>query len=88
MAIYLGNNKLNLIVDGIPQNLFIMPRNIQPDIPDISSLTLFRTLDNYILKDLNNIYIVPKDSGRIILESFDDYILKDNDDIYIIAKGG
>ena len=56
MAIYLGGSKKKLIVNNLTFNL-----NIPSSAPIVNGIML-KSLDNYILKDSNGLYLTSKES--------------------------
>jgi hypothetical protein len=43
-----------------------------------------RSSDKFILKDVNNLYLIPKENSR--LKSLDNFILKDANNLYLVPK--
>lgn len=83
MALYIGNNKIKVNVNGIGYKL-----NLSFQIPIINTTRLWSS-DNYILMDLNGMYLLPKDpmfTNSSLLLSEDGYILKDKNDLYLIIE--
>ena len=58
MALYLGSEKVNINMGGITYCL-----NLFTDTSIIDSIRLF-SLDNYILKDSNGLYLTTKDGDE------------------------
>lgn len=84
MAIYLGGTKCNLVLGNS-----VCEIQLYSSTPIVSSIMLLSS-DNYILKDLNGLYLIPKDAitidGGTLLSSKDGYILKDKNDLYLIIE--
>lgn len=55
MALYLGKDKVQIIIDGIKYTL-----NLFSEIPIING-TIASTSDGYVLKDANGLYITLKE---------------------------
>lgn len=84
MALYLGSNgKRKVILDGV---VYRLNTSITATVVD----NMLLSSDNYILKDSNGIYLIPKDSVKPITNSIilssDNYILTDSNGIYLIIK--
>ena len=56
MALYIGNNKIKVNINGIIYKL-----NLSFQVPIINTTRLWSS-DNYILMDLNGMYLIPKNS--------------------------
>ena len=83
MALYIGNNKIKVNINGIIYKL-----NLSFQVPIINTTRLWSS-DNYILKDSYGIYLIPKVSmvtNGYSLLSEDGYILKDKNDLYLIIE--
>lgn len=83
MALYIGNNKIKVNINGIIYKL-----NLSFQVPIINTTRLWSS-DNYILMDLNGMYLIPKNSmvtNGYPLLSEDGYILKDKNDLYLIIE--
>ena len=82
MALYLGSSeKLKVNVAGYAYKLVISSH-----LPDIAGVMLL-SLDNYILKDSNGVYLIPKIMAPLnAAMSADGYILKDLNELYITIK--
>lgn len=84
MALYLGRGKIKIS--------FGDNRSYRLNIPSLVSVINRARLwssDNYILKDSNGIYLIPKNSmvtNGYPLLSEDGYILKDKNDLYLIIE--
>lgn len=84
MALYLGNDKVKINLDGV-----IYCLNILTATPTILDNILLSS-DNYILQDLNGLCLIPKDSilpsvDGLVLSS-DNYILQDLNGLYLTIK--
>ena len=84
MALYLGKDKVKINLDGVVYKLNLLT--------DISSATRCALLssDNYVLADLNGVYLIPKDGTCVVVEdallSLDNFILQDLNGLYLKAK--
>ncbi len=58
MALYLGGNKVKIILDNIVYNM-----NIHSVLPTIDNEVLVASSDDYILQDVNGLYLAPKKEG-------------------------
>ena len=58
MAVYLGNNQVQIYVNGILYKL-----NLYSTAPILNGDRLL-SLDNYILKDFNGLYLTAKKEGE------------------------
>jgi hypothetical protein len=80
MSVYLGTNKVKVILNGVLYNIIS---------PFSSSNTIdgnyLKSSDNYILTDSNGVYLVPKQEITV-LSSKDNYILTDSNEIYLTPK--
>lgn len=56
MALYLGNQEVNLHL----KDLLVCLNIISPTTP-ITDVIRLLSSDNYVLKDLNDIYLIPKE---------------------------
>ena len=56
MGLYLGNEKMKLRLNDL-----LMRLNIHPSSDPITEVIRLLSSDNYILKDLNDIYLIPKE---------------------------
>lgn len=56
MALYLGNEKMKLRLNDL-----LMHLNIHPSSDPIIEVIRLLSSDNYILKDSNNVYLIPKE---------------------------
>lgn len=56
MSVYLGNQKVKVILNGTVYKI-----NLN-DIDFISNTVRLLSSDGYVLKDLNDVYLVPKES--------------------------
>ena len=84
MALYLGIEKIKISFGD--NRLYRL--NIPSLVSVINRVRLWSS-DNYILKDSNGIYLIPKDSmvtNGYPLLSEDGYILKDKNDLYLIIE--
>lgn len=84
MALYLGIEKIKISFGD--NRLYRL--NIPSLVSVINRVRLWSS-DNYILKDSNGIYLIPKDSmvtNGYSLLSEDGYILKDKNDLYLIIE--
>lgn len=85
MALYLGSsNKQKIILNDIMYHL-----NLLLEYPIVNNVVLLSS-DNYILKDSNGLYLLPKDSFVVNsqpLLSSEGYILKDKNDLYLMIEG-
>ena len=55
MALYIGYEKVKIILDGVPYKL-----NLCPDSPIETDARLLSS-DGYVLTDLNGTYLIPKE---------------------------
>ena len=82
MALYLGENKVKINLNGIVYCL-----NLYSTTSTINNGWLLSS-DNYILQDSNGIYLIPKDFSEIVIDnvllSSDNYILQDSNGVYLI----
>ena len=83
MALYLGKDKVKINLDGVVYKLNLLT--------DTSSATRCALLssDNYVLKDINGVYLIPKDCACVVedvLLSLDNFILQDLNGLYLKAK--
>jgi hypothetical protein len=56
MSLYLGNDKVKINLDGVRYCLNLI--SAKPSTDNVGLLSL----DNYILKDLNGLLLIPKES--------------------------
>lgn len=56
MALYLGNDKVKINLDGVRYCLNLI--SAKPNVDNVGLLSL----DNYVLKDLNGLLLIPKES--------------------------
>lgn len=56
MSLYLGNDKVKINLDGVRYCLNLI--SAKPSMDNVGLLSL----DNYILKDLNGLLLIPKES--------------------------
>lgn len=84
MPLYIGYEQVQINLDSIlyKLNLFYKPPTINGD--------GLLSLDNYILRDSNGIYILPSDYlnpvAKAALQTLDGYILKDSNGVYLTIK--
>lgn len=81
MALYLGNDKIKINLNGAVYHM-----NLFSATPTTNSIGLLSS-DNYILTDINGVYILPSDYispvvGKILLSS-DNCILQDSNGVYL-----
>lgn len=55
MALYLGNSKVKINLDGVGYCLNLI--SAKPNVDNVGLLSL----DNYVLKDLNGLLLIPKE---------------------------
>lgn len=85
MALYLGGNKIKINLDGATYCLNLITTTLGK-----SNIELLSS-DNFILKDSNDLYLIPCNtempdlSGNMIL-TLDDYILTDINGLYLTIK--
>lgn len=84
MALYLGKDRVKINLDGVVYKL-----NLLTDTSSATRCTLSSS-DNFILQDLNGVYLIPKDCTCVIVEdvllSLDNFILQDLNGLYLKAK--
>ena len=81
MALYLGCDKVKINLDGIVRHL-----NLYTVVSTIVDNVLLSS-DNYILKDTNGLYLIPKIIVPYnVAMSSDGYILQDSNQQYITIK--
>ena len=81
MAVYLGKDQKRRLRVG--SAFMHIPSSV------LYEGILLKSSDNYILKDYNGLYLIPKDSIIVvdnILLSSDNYILKDSNGVYLIPN--
>lgn len=83
MALYLGENKVKINLNGVVYCL-----NLYSTTP-ITNIGWLLSSDNYLLQDLNGVYLIPKDTsstviGENVLLSSEGHILKDSTGLYLI----
>lgn len=57
MAIYIGNNRVKLNINGEKVKLNLFNFNLNPNI------SLLKTADNLILKDIHGLYLTTKENN-------------------------
>ena len=78
MALYLGSNRVKINLDGVTYHL---NSNTMTSITNNKRLLSY---DNYILKDINGIYLLPKiEINKTVLVTSDNYLLTDIDGLYL-----
>ena len=81
MALYFGGDKVRLNLGGAVWCV---------NIPTVATPALnysLLSLDNYVLKDSNGLYLIPKIEIPLnVALSYDGHILKDSDNLYITIK--
>lgn len=86
MALYLGNDKVKINLNGVVYCL-----NLYSTQPIING-TILLSSDDYILQDFNGIYLIPNDSppvintGKIKLLLPDGCALKESTGLYLVYK--
>ena len=55
MAIYLGNSKLQLLIDGASMSLNVAPSSV------VLNGIMLMSNDGYLLKDVNGLYLTVKE---------------------------
>ena len=78
MGLYVGNNKFKLNI-----NYLLCRLNIPVESSSASNGLM--SSDNYILQDLNGLYLIAQEDG-IMLMSYDNYILKDLNGLYLTSQ--
>lgn len=81
MALYLGNNKVKINLNGVVYCL-----NLYSENPITNGIKL-RSLEGYMLKDINKLYLTAKQFGIRLLSSDDD-ILQDSTGLYLTMREG
>lgn len=79
MALYLGSDKVKVNLNGAVYCL-----NLFSSVLILNGIKLLSS-DDYILKDSNGLYIVPK-VHTLSLLSLDDYMLKDVNGLYLTTE--
>lgn len=78
MALYLGNDKVKINLNGIMYHL-----NLYNTTPIKNGIRLLSS-DGYVLTDNMCVYLSVK--SLYTLHSYDNYLLKDSDGLYLISK--
>jgi hypothetical protein len=85
MALYLGDNKIKININGIKYYLNLFSSNL------ILNGVALLSSDNYILQDSEGIYLVADDSfvvdsNLVKLLPLDAYALKESNGLYLVYK--
>lgn len=85
MALYVGGQKYNLILNGIAYLI-----NAFPSLSNIDDIILLSS-DGYMLTDVEGFSLAPQSTSPIVIEgeqltTSEDYILKDLNGFYLTLK--
>ena len=85
MALYLGNDKIKINLDGVVYCLNLVASTFNKNYIALLSS------DNFILRDSNGLYLLPVDAEIPVIDgtmmlTLDDYILQDINGLYLTTK--